>query len=372
MDVIDGSHLASAGLVGARSAAPSSRNDNLSPHFSPTDAREGTGRRVSIPSVTGGTRIVFFGTPAFAVPSLEALVEAGLAPRLVVTQPARAAGRRGRLAEPPVGRRGRELGLEVEPVERVRAPEFLARLDALEPDLGVVVAFGQIFPPALLDLPRLGCVNLHASLLPRWRGAGPRAAAIAAGDAETGVTVQRMEAGVDTGPVYAARATPIGERETTGELAERLARLGAGLLVEVVAALARGEAVARPQDAARATHAPKLSGVRRLDPSEPAEALARQVRAYGAEPGAALVARGEPLKLLETTAGAGTPDAPPGRYLGLREDALTISAGDGTALEIRRAQRPGGRPLSGRDLANGLRLVPGEAWVEVPPAAAVE
>jgi methionyl-tRNA formyltransferase len=308
--------------------------------------------------VSGIRRIVFFGTPAFAVPALEALVAAGRRPVLVVTQPARPAGRGRKLVEPPVAVRARELGLEVEAVAKVRAPEFLERLEALAPDLAVVVAFGQIFPRALLDLPRLGCLNVHASLLPRWRGAAPIAAAIAAGDAETGVAVQRMEEGLDSGPVFAARSTPIGAEETAGELGTRLAALGAELLVEVIEDLERGRAVAVPQVDAAATHASKLVGVRELDLARPADELAREVRAFTPEPGVALTIRGERVKLLGARAGGGSPDRT-GTVLGIAGAALRVAAGDGTVLEILRAQRPGARPVSGRDLANGLRLVAG-------------
>ena len=318
--------------------------------------------------MASGLRIVFFGTPAFAIPSLEALVASGRAPALVVTQPARPAGRRGREpAESPVALRARGLGLAAESAARVRAPEFLERVAALTPDLVVVVAFGQIFPPALLELPRLGCVNVHASLLPRWRGAAPIQAAVAAGDRETGVSIQRMEAGLDTGPVYAARATPVGEEETSGELGERLARLGAALLIEVVDELERGTARATPQDEELATLAPKLVGLRLLDLELPADELARQVRACTPEPGAAIGVRGEQVKLLAARlAGAGE-SSPPGRVLGVRGEALRLSAGRGSVLEIVRAQRPGGRPVSGRDLANGLRLAPGEALASGAP-----
>ncbi|GMU66990.1 MAG: methionyl-tRNA formyltransferase [Acidobacteriota bacterium] len=309
----------------------------------------------------GIDRIVFFGTPAFAVPALEALVAAGRRPVLVVTQPARPAGRGRKLVEPPVAVRARELGLEVEAVERVRAPEFLERLATLAPDLAVVVAFGQIFPRALLELPRLGCLNVHASLLPRWRGAAPIAAAIAEGDAETGVAIQRMEEGLDTGPVYASRSTPIGAEETAGELTARLAGLGAELLVEVISRLERGDLVAIEQDAAGATHASKLAGVRDLDLTRSAVELAREVRAYTPEPGAALAIRGERVKVLGARDGGSGAGTPPGIVLGVVGESLRLAAAGDSVLELVRAQRPGGRPVSGRDLANGLRLTPGEA-----------
>jgi len=307
-------------------------------------------------------RIVFFGTPEFAVPALDALVAAGRTPILVVTQPARPAGRRRRLTQPPVAERARKLGIEVAQPERVRDEEFLERLAGLAPDLAVVVAFGQIFPARLLELPRLGCLNVHASLLPRWRGASPIAAAIAAGDDETGVAVQRMELGLDTGPVFASRATPIDPEETTGGLSARLAAIGAELLVEVVAALESGEAESQAQDSSLATWAPKVSGVRELDLAAPADEIAAQVRAYGEEPGTVIAIAGERIKIAAATsrrASDAARGAPPGTVLAIGTDELTVQSGEGV-LDIRRAQRPGGRPISGRDLANGLRVRPGD------------
>jgi methionyl-tRNA formyltransferase len=310
--------------------------------------------------VAGIERIVFFGTPAVSVPALDALVRAGRTPALVVSRPARPAGRGRRLAEPPVAVRARELGLRVAQPAKVGEAAFLELLRALAPDLAVVVAFGQIFPRALLDLPRLGCLNVHFSLLPRWRGAAPVAAAIAAGDAETGVSIQRLDEGLDTGPVYAVRATPIADEEHAGELGARLAGLGAELLVEVVDAVERGTAVAAPQDAARATHAPKLGGMEPLDPAQPAPELARRVRAFNPEPGTFLPARGERLKVMRASASSVETKEKPGTIVGVGPRSLALAAGGGTVLELERTQRPGGRPLSGRELANGLRLRVGE------------
>jgi methionyl-tRNA formyltransferase len=310
--------------------------------------------------VTRVERIVFFGTPEFAVPSLDALVEAGRRPCLVVTQPMRLAGRGRRLQDPPVAVRARELGLEVAQPERVRNEEFLAHFGSLACDLAVVVAFGQIFPQELLDLPRLGCLNLHASLLPRWRGAAPIAAAIAAGDVETGVAVQRMEAGLDSGPVYAERRTPIAVDEDAGELAQRLSHLGAGLLVEVVEALERGEARAVAQPESGATYAPKMQGVRRLDLALSATELVRRARAFHPEPGVLLETGREPLKVLRARVSQAATSAEPGVVVALDGEALVVAVGGGTALALLRLQRPGGRPMSGRELASGWRLRPGD------------
>jgi methionyl-tRNA formyltransferase len=305
--------------------------------------------------------LVFFGTPEFAVPSLDALVAAGEAPALVVSQPDRPAGRGHRDQPPPVARRARELGLPLVQVERVRDAGFLSRIEEMAPQIAVVVAFGQIFPQRLLDLPARGCVNLHASLLPRWRGAAPIAAAIAAGDAETGVCTMKMEAGLDTGPVYLCRRLAIGERETAGELGERLAGLGATLLVETLRALARGELAARPQPEAGATYAPRLKKEDgRLDWRRPAVELERQVRASTPAPGATAELRGAPVRLLAVeVAGAGS--GPPGEILGVDGDRLRVACGEG-ALAIARLQRAGGRPVSGREFAAGARFAPGERF----------
>jgi methionyl-tRNA formyltransferase len=304
-------------------------------------------------------RIVFFGTPAAAVPALEALVSAGRPPTLVVSRPARPAGRRGQLADPPLAARARELDLRVEQPVSIRDAGFLSLLAGLAPDLAVVVAFGQIFPRALLELPRLGCLNVHFSLLPRWRGAAPVAAALAAGDAETGVSVQRMEEGLDTGPVYASWRTPIAPREDAGRLSERLARAGAELLVDVVAALENGTAVAVLQRAEESTYAPKLGGARTLDLARPAAELEREVRAFHPEPGVFVELAGERIKVLAAAA-AGREASPPGSVARVAGEALLLVAGDGRGLALERVQRPGGRPMSGRDLANGLRLRAGD------------
>jgi len=313
--------------------------------------------------VRGFDRIVFFGTPEFAIPSLDALVAAGRTPILVVSRPARPGGRGRKLIEPPVAARARELGIPVAQPEKVRAPEFLERLRSSTPDLAVVVAFGQIFPRALLELPPAGCVNVHASLLPRWRGAAPIQAAIAAGDAETGVSIQQMAEGLDSGPVYAARRTPIGDDETAGELSQRLARLGAELLLEVLPALEAELLAAAPQDESEVTLAPKLLSPQRLDPARPAAELSRLARAATPEPGAFLETRnGERLKLLRVHAVSERTAQMPGTVVRIFGEDLAIAAGDGGVLALARVQRAGGRPVSGRDLANGLRLAPGDRF----------
>ncbi len=313
--------------------------------------------------------ILFFGTPEFAVPTLEALAAAGLAPVRVVTRPARPIGRGRRLQEPAVARAAKALGLEVAQPERITDAAFLADLETLAPGVAVVVAYGQIFPPGLLALPRHGCINLHASLLPRYRGAAPIQAAIAAGDRITGVTTMQMEAGLDSGPILLQEETAIGPRETAGELAPRLAARGAALVVETLSRLDEGALEPRPQDPDLVTHAPRLEKKDgRVSWSETARRIGNRLRAYPPWPGLTAELRDGPVKLLDARplpaapAGAGRPEPPPppGTFLGLRGARLAVACGEGTVLGIATLQRPGRRPLSARDFANGERLEPGE------------
>ncbi|HVG08701.1 MAG TPA: methionyl-tRNA formyltransferase [Thermoanaerobaculia bacterium] len=315
-------------------------------------------------------RILFFGTPELAVPTLAALVEAGRSPMAVVTQPSRPVGRGLKLADPPVAAWARERGLEVIQPARVRDPAFLARAAELNPGVAVVVAFGQIFPTALLRLPKHGCVNLHASLLPRWRGAAPIQAAIAAGDPRTGVTTMLMEEGLDTGPMLLREETEIGPDETAGELSRRLADMGGRLMVRTLEAMARGEVVPQPQDDPHATYAPRLtreSG--RVDWTRPAREIADRLRAFTPWPGLSAELRGEPVKLvrvdvLHETSHEAT-EVAPGTFLGLRDGRLAVVCGPSkgaTVLGISELQRPGRKPLRASDFANGERLRAGETF----------
>jgi len=306
--------------------------------------------------------LVFFGTPDFAVPTLAALVAAGRSPVLVVTQPARPTGRGQRMQDPPVARWAREHGLPVAQPERVREPAFLDSLRALAPGVAVVVAFGQIFPRDLLELPRQGCINLHASLLPRWRGAAPIQAAIAAGDARTGVTTMRMEQGLDTGPILLQEETEIGPGETAGELSQRLAESGARLIVETLDRLEAGTLEARPQDSEHATYAPRLtrdSG--RVDWSQSAREIADRLRAYTPWPGLTAELRGAPLKIVAAEMLQGQAE-PAGAFLGLRDGALSVACGDGSVLGLYELQRPGRKALKAADFLNGERLRSGETF----------
>ena len=241
--------------------------------------------------------IVFMGSPDFALPTLRALAEhyqvAG-----VITQPDRPAGRSRLLTPPPVKILAQELGLPVIQPDRLREPEAMGQLRAWAPDLIVVAAFGQILRPEVLDLPAYGCINVHASLLPRWRGAAPIQAALLAGDEQTGITIMKMDPGVDTGPILGQRAGAIYPDDTAASLAARLALLGAELLVETLPAYLGGSLTPQPQDESRANYAPMLKKEDgQLDFHQPAKSLARLVRAFNPWPGAYTLWQGQRLKI---------------------------------------------------------------------------
>ncbi len=309
-------------------------------------------------------RTVFFGTPEFAVPALRALAASEFRPVLVVSQPSRPAKRGQRLTEPPVVVAARELGIPCEQVEKVRDPAFLARLAELAPGIAVVVAFGQLFPRALLELPRLGCVNLHASLLPRWRGAAPIQAAIAAGDARTGVTTMKMEEGLDSGPMLATAELAIGPHETAGELSQRLAALGGPLVVDTLRGLAAGTLAARPQDESRVTVAPKIRKEKaRTRWDLEAETLVGLIRAFQPWPGAELPFGEEWVKVLQASAAAEHYGTAAGIVVAIEKERVLVSTGGDSVLAIERAQRAGRGPVSGGDLARGLHLGVGDRLI---------
>ncbi len=269
-------------------------------------------------------RIVFMGSPAFAVPALEALAQAYPVVG-VVTQPDRPAGRGSRLRPAAVKVAAERLGLPVFQPEKVSAPTAREHLRAWAPDVIVVAAFGQILPPALLALPPYGCLNIHASLLPRWRGAAPIAAAILAGDTVTGITLMQMDEGVDTGPILAQREEPIRPDDTTGSLTERLARTGAELLMEVLPRYLRGEIRPVPQPAEGATYCrPLKKQDGRLDWARPAAELERRVRAVTPWPGAFTFWEGQMLKVLRA---AVDPD-----WVGTEPPGTVVPMGDGAGV----------------------------------------
>ena len=309
-------------------------------------------------------RTVFFGTPEFAVPALRALAASEFRPVLVVSQPSRPAKRGQRLTDPPVIEAARELGIPCEQVEKVRDPAFLARLTDLRPDFAVVVAFGQLFPRALLDLPRLGCVNLHASLLPRWRGAAPIQAAIAAADRVTGVTTMRMEEGLDSGPMLLSAEVGIGERETAGELSQRLAELGGPLVVETLRGIAAGTLAAKQQPESGVTVAAKIRKEKaRTRWDLEAEALVGLVRAFQPWPGAELPFGEEWVKVLQASSAAEHYGTAPGIVVAIEKERVLVSTGGDSVLAVERAQRAGRGPVSGGDLARGLHLGLGDRLI---------
>lgn len=305
-------------------------------------------------------RVVFLGSGAFAVPSLEALLDAGHDVPALVCQPDRGAGRGRAVQPPPTAPAALAHGLTVLQPRRIRAPEALAALRALQPELLVVVAYGQLLPRAVLELAPRGAVNVHGSLLPRYRGAAPVQWAVVRGETETGVTTMLLDEGLDTGPTLLSRATRIGPRETAAELHDRLARMGAALLLETLAGLERGTLVPQPQDHARATLAPlihKEDG--RLDWSRPAPELERRVRGFHPWPGTFAVCAGRALKVLRTEEGpAGEPLAP-GSVVALDGEALVVACGEGTRLRLIEVQPESRRAMSGRAFAAGARLAPG-------------
>ena len=279
-------------------------------------------------------RVIFMGTPDFSVPVLDALVEAGHEIAAVYCQPPRPAGRGQKERPTPVHARALELGLEVRHPTSLKSAEEQAAFAALEADIAVVVAYGLILPQAVLDAPRKGCLNIHASLLPRWRGAAPIHRAILSGDAETGVCIMQMEAGLDTGPVLLRAATPIGPEETTGELHDRLSALGASTIVEALARLDTLTPETQPE--AGVTYAAKIDKAEAaIDWSRPAPELIRQINGLSPFPGAWVMWNGERLKLLAARAASG--QGTPGTVL---DDALTIACGTG-ALQLTRLQRAG-------------------------------
>ncbi len=303
-------------------------------------------------------RLIFAGTPPFAAAALEALADAGHDVALVLTQPDRPAGRGMKLAPSAVKTVALARGLPVAQPASLKTPEAQAELAALQADVMVVAAYGLILPQAVLDIPRLGCLNIHASLLPRWRGAAPIQRAILAGDAETGVTIMQMDAGLDTGAMLAKTVVPIRETDTAGSLHDVLADAGARAIVD---ALAQG-ADLRPekQDDRLATYAAKLTkDEAQLDWTQPAATLARAVRAYNPVPGAWTLLDGAPLKIWAARVEAGM--GMPGVVLRAAADGLVVACGE-QALALQEIQPAGSKRmtaaafLAGRPLAAGSRL----------------
>jgi len=307
--------------------------------------------------MTPRLRIVFAGTPEFAVPPLEGLLAAGHELVAVYTQPDRPAGRGQALAASPVKRHALESGLTVEQPATLKSPDAVGRLRSVDADLMVVVAYGLILPQAVLDVPRLGCWNIHAALLPRWRGAAPIQRAILAGDAVTGITIMQMEAGLDTGPVLLVHETPIGPRELGGELHDRLSRLGAEAIVAAIDEWQAGRITPVPQPAEGATYAAKLSKAEaRIDWAQPAVAIDRQVRAFNPWPVAETTWDGKQLRVWQCEPEPSEVHSAPGTVLEACGGRIVVATGAG-ALRLQQVQVAGRRAMSAAEFLNANSLV---------------
>ncbi len=289
-------------------------------------------------------KLVFAGTPDFAVPALEALHAAGHEILAVLTQPDRPAGRGQKLTASPVAERAGALNLPVHRFLKLDA-EAQSVLRALAPEVMVVVAYGLILPQAVLDIPRLGCLNIHASLLPRWRGAAPIARALEAGGRETGITIMRMDAGLDTGPMLLTESVAIDTTTTAAKLHDALAASGGRLIVEALRRLERDQLPATPQSASGATYAKKLSKEEaRIDWTQPAETIARRIRAFNPAPVAWSELDGERLRCWDARSLNLPTQAPPGTLIDAGTSGLLVATSDGV-LAITQLQRPGGKVL---------------------------
>lgn len=298
--------------------------------------------------------VIFAGTPEFALASLRALVDSGIRPVAVLTQPDRPAGRGRKLTAGPVKQYAQAMGIDVLQPASLKDPAVIRQVADLEPDVMVVAAYGLLLPQSVLDLPRCGCVNVHASLLPRWRGAAPIQAAILAGDRETGVCLMQMEAGLDTGPVYASKSLPIGEQETAGELHDRLALLGGEFLIDQLAAIVDGTLVATAQDGECATYAGKIRPTDAvLDWRRPAVELHRSVRAYNPVPGARFDLDGERIKCWQARVGSAAGTA--GTVLSAGSGGVDVACGEGS-LRLEQLQRPGRTRVSAAEFTAQLDL----------------
>lgn len=313
-----------------------------------------------------GWKIIFMGTPSFACPTLQTLLDRKEEVIAVYTQPDRPKGRGQKLQPPPVKELALAHGIPVFQPPKVRTPEVIEQIRELQPDLIVVVAFGQILPKALLDIPPHGCVNVHASLLPRYRGAAPLNWCLVNGETETGVTTMLMDVGLDTGPMLLKKATPIGPDEGIDTLHDRMATLGAVLLGETLDGLAAGSIVPEPQDDAASCYAPLLKKEHgRIDWHKPAVALHNQVRGLATWPGAVTLLQGEPLKLFRTTADSGS--GRPGEVLAADKNGIEVACGQGSLL-ITELQAAGARRMDAASFLAGHPLTIGSI-LESPEAS---
>ncbi len=306
-------------------------------------------------------RIVFAGTPAFAASALQALIGAGHEIALVLTRPDRPAGRGLKLAAGEVKQLAERARLPLLQPQTLKEPQLLARLHVAGAQAMVVAAYGLILPRAVLELFTVGCINIHASLLPRWRGAAPIQRAILAGDSETGISIMRMEEGLDSGPVYLTQRIPIAAQDTAGTVHDKLAALGARCIVEALPVISDGTLKAVPQSEAGASYAPRITKVEAaIDWRREAVEVDRQVRAFNPFPGAHCAMRGESLKVWRAAVAPGSP-APPGTILRADAQGVVVACGNG-ALRATELQRAGGKRLAAADFLHGLALAAGERF----------
>ena len=305
-------------------------------------------------------RTVFMGTPRFAVPSLAALAEA-VDVTLVLCNPDRPAGRGRSMVSPPVKEEALRRGIPVFQPEKARHPDAVARIDADAPDLIVVVAYGHILPKSILDIPRIGCVNVHASLLPKYRGAAPINWAVARGESVTGITIMRMDEGMDTGPMLHVREIPIGEEDTAETMFSKLSILGAEALREALRKLREGTLGETPQDAALATYAPKLAKEHgRIDWNRPAGEVRNLVRGMTPWPSAFALHAGKTLKVLSSAvAGESGAAGEQGKIVALGRDGIAVACGEGV-LRLQVVQPEGGKAMDAWAYAQGRRVAAGE------------
>ncbi len=309
-------------------------------------------------------KLIFAGTPPFAALALEAILDAGNEVVCVLTQPDRPAGRRLQLQASAVKRTAEFRGLRLLQPESLRNPSVHDQLRDFSADVMVVAAYGLILPQQVLDAPRLGALNIHASLLPRWRGAAPIQRALLAGDAETGITIMRMDAGLDTGAILLQEGLPIGDEDDAGRLQEQLARIGARLILVALERLERGELPAYAQPSDGVTYAPKISKAEaRIDWRRSARLVCRMINAFSPVPGALASIGGVEIKVWRARVSpSGQIDQPkpvsPGEILSVTGDAVAVACGDGI-LELIELQRSGGKRLRVREFVTGFALAPG-------------
>lgn len=309
-------------------------------------------------------RVLFYGSPDFAVPTLRALIESPYRPVAVVTQPDARAGRGRSLRPPPVKELAAEYGIPALQPSRLRDGAAIAQIASLKPDLQIVAAYGQIIPVEILDLPKHGTLNVHASLLPRWRGASPISAAILHGDEETGVTIMLVDETEDTGDILRQRATAVGPSEHAGELSDRLAEMGAGLLLETIPDWLDGSVTPLPQDSALATRARRVKKQQgRIDWASDAAQIARHVRAYTPWPAAATTLGKSAIRITQAVEIEVESSEEPGMIVGDGE-TIDVATGSGV-LAVNRLQRAGKRELSAEEFSRGTRDLVGQRFGSV-------